>query len=341
MGLRCFVAMAVNRNDTDQIYVKHILPTLRSMDITAVFMGRLEHNDDIDKRIISEIEKCDFAIADLTYVRPSVYFEAGYAERKVQVIYTCRTDHLGQGSGELRVHFDLLMRNIVSWSSPKDQRFAIKLAKRIKHVIRPLIQQRQTDAQAKAEADQFRTRPLVERIRFVADAFKSVLTSSGYRSIAKDDDRYHNPWFGRFRRGEVLEICGVCSADQFSKFDIRVSVRNMLEVVESRFRPSEYDSYSGMKLSGLKAPRPSETKNVKKMVARLMLCSLRRIPHERLDIALQYYRASGNGQVYHWLLGFEKKIHCDVFVHIIAPIGSPVDTASKGAELKRIIKGSS
>ena len=54
-AIRWFVAMAVGRADTDRIYDKHILPTLRTAGIHAVFMGRLEHNDDIDKRIIREI----------------------------------------------------------------------------------------------------------------------------------------------------------------------------------------------------------------------------------------------------------------------------------------------
>lgn len=338
MGLRCFVAMAVDRNDTDQIYDKLILPTLRSMQITAVFMGRLEHNDDIDKRIIQEIDACDFVIADLTYVRPSVYFEAGYAQRKVPVVYTCRADHLGQGTGELRVHFDLLMRNIVPWSSPKDRRFASKLAKRIRVVIRPLIQRRQTVAQAKAEANRFQTRPLVERVRFVTETFKNALASSGYRSITRDDS-YHNPWVGRFRKGEVLEICGVLSSNQFLKIDIHVSIRKILDLVRSRFHRSEYDEYSDTK-----TPRPSETKDVKRTVARLVLCSLRKIPNQRLDVALQHYGASGNGQVYHWVgtttVNFETKLPCDVFLHIVAPISSPVDAATKGAELKQIIKGS-
>src|SRR5260370_24298991 len=101
--IRCFVAMAVGRSDTDRIYDKHIVPTLRAAGIHAVFMGRLEHNDDIDKRIIREIEICDFAIADLTYARPSVYFEAGFAQRKVPVIYSSRADHLKpQTDGEFR-----------------------------------------------------------------------------------------------------------------------------------------------------------------------------------------------------------------------------------------------
>jgi nucleoside 2-deoxyribosyltransferase len=131
--LRCFVAMAVGRTDTDRVYDRYIAPTLRAAKILPVFMGRLEHNDDIDKRIIHEIEACDLAIADLTYARPSVYFEAGYAQREVPVIYTAQQSHLrprpNDEFGNFRVHFDLLMRNIVPWSSPSDVSFPRKLAK--------------------------------------------------------------------------------------------------------------------------------------------------------------------------------------------------------------------
>src|SRR5262249_2638895 len=314
MGLRCFVAMAVSRDDTDQIYDKHILPTLRAMGITAVFIGRLEHNDDIDKRIMREIEECDFVIADLTDVRPSVYFEADFAERKVPVVYTWRADHLGQGTGDLRVHFDLLMRNIVPWSNPKDRRFASKLAKRIRVAIRPLIRQRRTDAQAKAEVDQFHARPLLERVRFVAETFRDVLTSSGYRSIS-DDNNYNIPWFGRLPKRGVLEICGVYSADQFSKINIQTSVSNLLELVKSRFHRSEYDRY---RYPGTKAPHWAETKDVKRTVARLVFCSLRKIPNQRLEVALQYHKASRNGQVYYWpfttFVDHKTNFPCDVLV---------------------------
>ena len=64
------------KSDIDRAYDDHILPTLRAARIQSTFRGRLEHSDDISKRIIEEIEECDFAIADLTHARPSVYFEA-------------------------------------------------------------------------------------------------------------------------------------------------------------------------------------------------------------------------------------------------------------------------
>jgi hypothetical protein len=84
------------------------------------------------------------------YARPSVYFEAGFAQRKVPVIYTSRQDHLKPQAddefGNLRVHFDPLMRNIVPWSSSTDRHFAKKLTRRIKTVIAPILRDRETKA---------------------------------------------------------------------------------------------------------------------------------------------------------------------------------------------------
>src|SRR6267143_392191 len=92
--LKCFVAMAIGHEETDAVYDGLIAPTLRNKRVRPVRVDRIEHNEDIDDKIISEIETCDFMVADLTFARPSVYFEAGYAQRKVPVIYTGRKDHL-------------------------------------------------------------------------------------------------------------------------------------------------------------------------------------------------------------------------------------------------------
>src|SRR2546428_14146756 len=114
-----------------------IAPTLRNKRFSPLRVDRIEHNEDIDDKIISEIETCDFMVADLTFARPSVYFEAGYAQRQVPVIYTGRKDHLSGRTndqfGNFRVHFDLQMKNIIPWSSPRDKNFAKRLAKRVTH----------------------------------------------------------------------------------------------------------------------------------------------------------------------------------------------------------------
>ena len=78
--LRCFVAMAFGQKDTDAIF-KILRKTLAPLGINAQRVDRIEHNDNIDTRIISEIEAADLVIADLTYARPSVYFDASISGR--------------------------------------------------------------------------------------------------------------------------------------------------------------------------------------------------------------------------------------------------------------------
>lgn len=77
--LRCFVASAFGKNDVDQIFKKCLRPVLRVNSIRAYRVDVVEHNDDIDDKIYELIDTADLVIADLTYARPSVYFEAGYA----------------------------------------------------------------------------------------------------------------------------------------------------------------------------------------------------------------------------------------------------------------------
>jgi len=68
-----------------------IAPLMRRKKITPVRVDRQEHLDDINNRIIRELKQCDFAIADLTFARPSVYHEAGFAQRCVPVISPCHS----------------------------------------------------------------------------------------------------------------------------------------------------------------------------------------------------------------------------------------------------------
>ncbi|HUS50435.1 MAG TPA: hypothetical protein VMZ91_09740, partial [Candidatus Paceibacterota bacterium] len=76
--ISCFVACAFGKDDVDEIYENAILPVLKLMEIKPYRVDQIEHNDDIDNKIIELISKCDICIADLTYARPSVYYEAGY-----------------------------------------------------------------------------------------------------------------------------------------------------------------------------------------------------------------------------------------------------------------------
>ena len=88
--------MAFDHDDTDALFERGILPVLRRNGVSPVIINRRESNDDLNNQIVQELDSSDFCIADLTYTRPSVYFEAGYAQRSIPVIYTVRADHLGR-----------------------------------------------------------------------------------------------------------------------------------------------------------------------------------------------------------------------------------------------------
>lgn len=132
----CFIAMAFGRDDTDLFYEKQILPVLKRNGVKPVIINRHQSNDDLNFQIFDQLEKADFCIADLTYTRPSVYFEAGYAQRVIPVVYTVRKDHLGKGQpDDLRVHFDLQMKPIIDWKNSDDLTFASRLEKRLRATV--------------------------------------------------------------------------------------------------------------------------------------------------------------------------------------------------------------
>ncbi len=191
MALKCFVAMAFGREDTDRVYDRIIERTLRKYDIIPIRVDRIEHNDNIDKRIQTELYSCDLALADLTYARPSVYFEAGFAQRQVRVIYTCRRDHFtpraNDPEGNLRVHFDLQMRNIVAWQDPRDRLFQDRLSQRIAHVIAPLLRKKEKEEQAQKDARQFGALSLEEKTTRILGLCVSRLRKARFSLIPKSE----------------------------------------------------------------------------------------------------------------------------------------------------------
>lgn len=124
----CFVAMAFDAG-LDAAYDLGIQPAItQDCGLTIVRLDRVEHNDNINDRIISEIRSCQFLVADFTLHRNGVYFEAGYAAGLGRaVVWTCRRDEMRDA------HFDTRPYNHVIWDTPADLRE--KLASRIKATI--------------------------------------------------------------------------------------------------------------------------------------------------------------------------------------------------------------
>jgi hypothetical protein len=174
----CFVACAFGRPDVDQKY-KVIASVLKSIGVSAKRVDRLHFNSKIDGKIVDLMNSCDFGIADLTYARPSVYYEAGYIHGLgKQVVFTCRQDHFDSVDDYLRVHFDLRSFNIVGWKS--DEKFERELKARVKATILPL-QKIKTDLQeVKQQEHSFGQLSLIEKLKLIEEQAKQTFEEFGW-----------------------------------------------------------------------------------------------------------------------------------------------------------------
>ena len=293
----CFVAMAFGKEDTEKLYDNLMLPVLNKLNIRPVIINRQESNDDLNLQIIEELEKCDFAIADLTYARPSVYFEAGFAQRAVEVIYTVRADHLKNSQPDaLRVHFDLQMKNLITWSGTEDSKFSEKLTRRIEKTFLKKWNQKETEnTKIKLEESELKTLPLIDVLAFVRKTAIDMLLKIGYKkwyvnngslndnSITQPEDkvlagRYNNVYSIRKSKSEI-KLASVSSFDSATK-DVIKRIMN------------DYDDYSLRKLIG---ELLNEGTNV---TINHYIFSLRSIPDSRIKGLLYYFYKSPDDSMY-------------------------------------------
>jgi nucleoside 2-deoxyribosyltransferase len=169
--------MPFGRKDCDDLYKNQILPTLRKLKINPIRVDQEEHKEDLNVFIVRMIEESDIVIADLTYARPSVYYEAGFAERAIPIAYISRKDHLGkkQIDDNLRVHFDLEMKKIIPWESSKDPAFRKRLERRLCFLIRPLRIKEHKDELLQEDRKRFSALSLNEKLDAAAKAFQCNL----------------------------------------------------------------------------------------------------------------------------------------------------------------------
>jgi nucleoside 2-deoxyribosyltransferase len=193
--IKCFVAMAFGHDDCDLIYDRHILPVLRKLKVTPIRVDRKQHRDDLNNFIIRMIKECDIVIADLTYARPSVYYEAGFAERYSPVVYTARADHLSRSQldEQLRVHFDLEMKKIVDWKAPNDKTFSKRLKERLAYLLKPVIVDNAEKEKEHLEKQIFSKLSIAERCKIVETSISSELKKKKFwlTSIENIDRRLY------------------------------------------------------------------------------------------------------------------------------------------------------
>ena len=128
---KAFVAMWFDKC-MDKVWTEGIKPAITDSGYAPVRVDEIECKDRIDDRIIAEIRRSKFIVADFTHgeegARGGVYYEAGFAHGlNIPVFFTCRKDLVD------KLHFDIRQYSNVLWRTAEDLRKG--LASRISAVI--------------------------------------------------------------------------------------------------------------------------------------------------------------------------------------------------------------
>lgn len=111
-----FIASAFGQSDTDCLFKKVLQDVCADLGYKAIRVDMGEPAGTITEAILKGITDAEALIADLTYARPSVYFEIGYAYGLgLPLLLTGREDHQNGTVDALRIHFDLAQFKISFW----------------------------------------------------------------------------------------------------------------------------------------------------------------------------------------------------------------------------------
>jgi hypothetical protein len=106
----CFVIMSFSRNPVlEDFYVKAIKPTVENLGYRCERVDEQEFNDSIRARILSNIRKAKFIVADVTEARPNCYYEIGVAHSIEKNVI-----HLANATCD--IHFDVKDFNFIVYS---------------------------------------------------------------------------------------------------------------------------------------------------------------------------------------------------------------------------------
>ena len=103
------MAIDSNKPELEDNY-NAIKSACRSFGINALRADEIEHQERITDKILEEISSCEFLIADLSFERPNVYYEIGFAHalRKNPILYR---------KAGTTIHFDLMLHNIPEYKN--------------------------------------------------------------------------------------------------------------------------------------------------------------------------------------------------------------------------------
>lgn len=111
---QAFVAMWFNP-ELQAAYERGLAVAITNSGYTPIRIDMTEHIEKIDDRIIAEIRRSAFLVADFSGHRGGVYYEAGFAHGLgLRIIFTCREKDLPD------LHFDIRQYNTIVWTIPED-----------------------------------------------------------------------------------------------------------------------------------------------------------------------------------------------------------------------------
>ena len=117
---QAFVAMWFNE-EMKGIRNDGLLKAIEDAGYDPCIIDKLNFLEDIDDRAMAEIRSSRFMVVDFSGIRPSVYFEAGFAEALgIPMIFTCRNTDFD------KLQFYLRNRTIIPYSTSADLRESLK-----------------------------------------------------------------------------------------------------------------------------------------------------------------------------------------------------------------------
>jgi len=130
---QAFVAMWLDK-EMKEAWEKGFEPGIKDAGYKPLRIDLEPHNEKIDDKIIAEIRRSKFLVADFTSepekARGGVYYEAGFAKGlNIPVIFTCRKDRLED------IHFDTRQFNHIVWEEANLEDLREKLKNRIAATI--------------------------------------------------------------------------------------------------------------------------------------------------------------------------------------------------------------